>query len=187
MGLRNQPETDELREIASGNEEAFERLYDQYQGLVYSIASAILRSDSEAEDLTQEVFLRLWDRAGDLGHLNNLAAWITTTARNRSIDRLRKSNRAAKTKDALEGVATEVSGSVGVAEAIISREQATEVRKAVNQLEPGRKEVIELSFYAGLSQTEIASSLNLPLGTVKSRIRRGMLDLRQPMMQLAAS
>jgi RNA polymerase sigma-70 factor (ECF subfamily) len=170
-----------LARIAQRDTAAFAQLYDQFSRILFSIAHQILRDPAQAEDVLQEVFLQVWNRASDFDpELGKPLTWVVTLTRNRAIDRLR----AAKRTDRLLEAATEEAqarsdDAPDSATALMQLEAATRIRNALAQLPKQQRQAIELAFFRGLTQTEIASALKEPLGTIKARIRRGMLQLRQ--------
>jgi len=167
-----------LGEIARGDRDAFARFYDLHASLVHTFALRILRERSEAEDLVQDVFLQVWRQAqaysSDRG---TVEAWLITMTRSRGIDKLRSRRRRdemvrpAETMDRLpEPVAPE--SATGPAEA-----RAT-LGGALGDLPAAQRRVLELAYFNGLTQSEIAAQLGEPLGTVKTRMRSGLERLR---------
>jgi RNA polymerase sigma-70 factor (ECF subfamily) len=168
-----------LRRIRERDEEALSELYDQHATFVYSLARSIVRDDGDAEDIVQEVFFRLWERADAFDPARGSpGAWITTLTRRLAIDRTRSRSYRARVREApLEAAAP--SASVTAGESVSISAEANEVLAALEQLEPAYREVIRLSYYEGLSHSGIASKLGTPLGTVKSRLREGVTQLRR--------
>jgi len=167
-------------EVARGDREAFGRFYDRYASLVFSFALRLLRARSEAEDLLQEVFFQAWRQAAsyDPGR-GTPEAWMIMRARARAIDRIRAVRRRGETfvapVDEKLAVAPDMAGG-NAADRAADRDT---VQGALSQLPLAQREVIELAYYAGLTQTEIAERLQQPLGTVKTRIRLGLERLRE--------
>jgi RNA polymerase sigma-70 factor (ECF subfamily) len=168
--------------ISNGDRESFRKLHARYAGLVFSTVYKVLNDHQDAEDVSQVVFSQLWQKA----HLYDSSkgkpiTWTVTIARNRAIDRLRSKQRRSllgggiseETK-ALEGTATGRDAWDEVAD----RERVVTVRSAVLELSGEQREAIELAYFSGLTQREIATCLGQPLGTVKARIRRGVIRLR---------
>ena len=153
-------------------------LYDRYASLVYGIALKGLRQATEAEDLTQEVFLILL-RTRSYDHRRGaLASYLTTLTRSRAIDRLR--SQSAQQKYLTRWQHSELqTDPVTPMNQITQQERRTLVRQALNRLKDRQREVLELSYYEGQSQRDIAQRLGVPLGTVKSWARRGLLQLRE--------
>lgn len=172
-------EADLLASIAHGDRLAFSQFYDRLSGLLFSLAVRILRDQTTAEDVTQEVFIQIWEKASSYHpELGKPLTWVITLTRNRAIDRLRAIQRgqnlvAAATEDqAADSATAPARPSIGIDTSIL-------IRSAVTQLPPDQRQAIELAFFGGLTQAEIAATLNEPLGTIKARIRRGMLKLRE--------
>ncbi len=170
-----------LRRIAQGDTDALSSLYDRFSATLFSIGCRLLGNESEAEDLLQEVFLKIWDKAQKYdAQLGSPTAWLITLTRNAAHDRLRSSQRRHRLADALTTDAV-VSAQVLEAapdEGLLSRETVLAVRTALVQLPVDQRQAIEFAFVGGLTQSEIAAQLGEPLGTIKARIRRGMLALR---------
>lgn len=169
-----------LRDIGTGSRSSFARFYDQHARLLFSIACKILNDSKEAEDVLQEVFLQIWDKAGQYdARLGRPLSWAVTLTRNKAIDHIRSSQRRAKL---MENAVTEMSSQQndpGAAnESLRHRENARLVSSAVAELPVEQRQAIELAFFSGLTQNEISETLKQPLGTIKARIRRGMLKLR---------
>jgi len=167
-----------LRRIRERDEAALSEFYDRHATFVYSLARSVVRDDGDAEDITQEVFFRVWERADAFDPARGSpAAWLTTLTRRLAIDKTRSRSFRARGREApLEAVVGSAS-SAGT-DALISAE-ANEVLAALEELEPAQREVIRLSYYEGLSHSSIATKLGTPLGTVKSRLREGVTQLRR--------
>jgi RNA polymerase sigma-70 factor (ECF subfamily) len=167
-----------LGEIAQGDREAFARFYDLHAGLVHTFALRILRERGEAEEVVQDVFLQVWRQATTYStERGTPEAWLITLARSRGIDKLRSRRRRnemvrpADDPDRLpEPVALESAS--GPAEARVT------LGGALGDLPPAQRSVLELAYFDGLTQTEIAARLGEPLGTVKTRMRSGLERLR---------
>jgi RNA polymerase sigma-70 factor (ECF subfamily) len=186
------------RVITEGSQEAFATLYDQYGGIVYSAALRAGASPSTAEEVLQETFLTLWDRAEQFdGSRGALPAWLATIARNRAIDHGRAAARHDRAlpfssaglpefDDASAAEWLTMAGSpiaVGTADAepedaLVELERRASVQAALRTIAPRDRRLIALAYHAGLSQTEIAAELDWPLGTVKTRTRRALRQLR---------
>jgi RNA polymerase sigma-70 factor, ECF subfamily len=168
-----------LQRIASGDPAAVRECIDQYGGLVWSIARRFSRTPSDAEDATQEIFLDIWRSAGRFDATQGSSkVFIAMIARRRLIDRLRK-NSAEPPMDSIEALETAAWSDPGMAsETAVEAEQAA---RALAELRPEQRQVLELGLLHGLSQSEIAARLNMPLGTVKSFMRRGLIKVREYM------
>ena len=169
-----------LRRIAGGDRSAFSSFYDQYSGLLFAIAVKVLNDAGEAEDVLQEVFLQIWNKADAYDpRLGKPVSWAVTLTRNKAIDRIRSSQRRAKLLDqATVEAGALLADAPSANEKLHGKENAEMIRSVVAALPPPQRRAIELAFFNGLTQDEIAKSLQEPLGTVKARIRRGMLTLR---------
>lgn len=170
-----------LSRIAGGDSVAFASFYDRHSNLLFSIATHVLRDDREAEDVLQESMVALWERASSYDRtLGKPVSWAITLTRNRAIDRLRALKRrqhgAAQPLDELESVLTDPAASAS--DSAMTQESAGLVRTALTALPGEQRAAIELAFFRGLTHSEIAEQLEVPLGTIKARIRRGMLLLR---------
>ena len=169
-----------MRRIADGDRDAFAAFYDQYARALYSLALRILNDQKEAEDVLQEVFVQIWEKAGQFDEgLGKPFTWSMTMTRNRAIDRLRSKQRQHRLVEEFtqETAVAQAASQATVAE--IEPGQAEHLRAAVNALPDDQRKAIELAFFNGLTHFEIAETLREPLGTIKARIRRGMLRLRE--------
>jgi RNA polymerase sigma-70 factor (ECF subfamily) len=168
-----------LQRIASGDPAAVRECIDQYGPLVWSLARRLSRTASDAEDATQEIFLDIWRSAARFdASQGSDKVFIAMIARRRLIDRLRKKSAEPpmESTDVLESVAWSDPGTSS--EISLEAEQAT---RALAELRPEHRQVLELGLLHGLSQSEIAARLGLPLGTVKSFMRRGLIRVREYM------
>jgi RNA polymerase sigma-70 factor (ECF subfamily) len=180
--VSDDPQTDIvlLHRIAARDNAAVAELYDRHNRLLYGLILRILRSRDEAEDVLQEVFVTIWTRAGtyDMA-LGSPLAWLVRVARNRAIDRLR--SRQVQDR-ALDGAPLPLPP--GTPEAGAARRQEEEtMARALAALPGEQRTLIEHAFYQGWTHAELASRFELPLGTVKTRIRRGMMSLRAAMQK----
>jgi RNA polymerase sigma-70 factor (ECF subfamily) len=165
--------------------QAMADLYDRFGRLVYSVIFAIVRDAGVAEDLLQETFLRIWNRSAgfDAGR-GALGPWLLTVARNRAIDHIRSAG-ARNSKNTLELEDREhKSQEPGADLDLQNKDQAKIIRAAMNKLSENQRRVIELAYYEGLSQTEMAEKLGEPLGTVKTWVRGAMKKLRGELQPL---
>ena len=173
-------DVDLLRRIAGGDRSAFAEFYDRHSLLMFSVASKILNNSGEAEDVLQEVFVQIWEKAGRFDpNLGKASSWAATLVRNRAIDRIRASQRRTRLAEeagAEQVIAAEVTDSAN--ETIHGHEKATLIQSAIVELPAEQRRAIELAYFSGLTQDEISKKLNEPLGTIKARIRRGLLKLR---------
>jgi len=171
-----------LERITRRERAAFEELYARYVNILYATALKFVREESDAQDVVQDVFIQVWDKAKMYDPSKGKPlTWVLTLVRNRSIDRIRAIQRRVRLRDEFE--AETVTDESAWARESLSRveagEQGRTLRAAVNQLSPQQKKVIELAYFGGLTQIEIAEKLGEPLGTVKARARRGLLKLKE--------
>src|SRR5262249_5080029 len=172
------PSDEELLGALARDPAALAPLYDRYGGLVYGLARAILQSQEEAEDLTQDVFVMLCRTTTFDASRGSLGAFLTTLTRSRAIDRLRRRGRRLRLLRASWQDAPPPDRPGGPLDQLGARERSTRVRTAVAELPANERRALEMVYYQGLTQSEIAATLDAPLGTVKSWCRRGLLSLR---------
>lgn len=167
-----------LTSIARGDEQALAQLYDRYRGILFGLLVRILNSREEAEDVLQEVFLQVWRRAEDFDEKRGKPfTWLVTLARSRGIDRLRSLGARDRVAQAS---AREASDEISDAASDTFRSEQRElVTSALAQLPEEQKRPLMLAYFDGLTQSEIAAKLGSPLGTVKTRMRAGMIKLRE--------
>ncbi len=169
-----------LRRIARQDRAAFAEFYDRHAALMFSVAVKILNDPGEAEDVLQETCVQLWEKAGNFDpQLGKASSWVATMIRNRAIDRIRAAQRRRRLADeagAELAITQEVDGTVN--EAVHGFDKAKIIQSAIVALPAEQRHAIELAFFFGLTQNEISEKLSEPLGTIKARIRRGLLKLR---------
>src|SRR5262245_759284 len=175
-----------LQRIAQRDRQAFSQLYDRYSGVLYSITIRILNDPEEASDVLQETFLQIWEKAGSYDpKLGKPFNWALTLTRNKAIDRLRAlKRRYSFIEEVTQEFAEDRHARTAWNEEFMTAERATLIRAAVETLPLEQRQAIEMAFLGGMTQNEIAESLKQPLGTVKARIRRGMLKLRDSLKEL---
>ncbi len=158
-------------------------LYDRHSRLVYGLARAILQNDTEAQDLTQEVFMSLCEDHGYDRSRGTVGAYLTTVTRTRAIDRVRRRTRRVRLlHDWWQE--TPQATSATPHDRLSEEQYSARVRAALAGLSDNERRVIEMAYFQGLTQTEIAEDLGAPLGTVKSWCRRGLLTLKQSLGDL---
>ena len=167
-----------LKAVSRGDEQALAQLYDNYRVILFGLLVRILNSREEAEDVLQEVFLQVWRRAKDFDETRGKPfTWLVTLARSRAIDRLRSLGARDRVAQAsIREASEEVSDA---AFDTFRSEQRALVTSALSQLPEEQKRPLVLAYFDGLTQSEIAANLGAPLGTVKTRMRAGMMKLRQ--------
>jgi RNA polymerase sigma-70 factor (ECF subfamily) len=160
--------------IRSGDESAMAALYDRYSSLVYSVALRVLGDTGVAEDILQEVFMQLWRNPGRFdASRGNLAPWLAVITRNRAIDSLRKLRPETGIEDLVVSVEPDMASDA-------ERGRAMEkVRGALGNMPLPQRSALEMAYFEGLTHTEIAAKTGEPLGTIKTRIRAGLLALRK--------
>ncbi|HKN84069.1 MAG TPA: sigma-70 family RNA polymerase sigma factor [Pyrinomonadaceae bacterium] len=167
-----------LEAIAAKDEAALGRLYDRYRVILFGLLMRILNNREEAEDVLQEVFLQVWRKATDFDQTRGRPfTWLVTLARSRGIDRLR--TLAARERLAEAGARQSSEEISDAASDAFKSEQRDLVTDALAQLPDEQKRPIMLAYFDGLTQSEIATRLGTPLGTVKTRMRTGLMRLRE--------
>lgn len=170
-----------IEKIARGCESALSKLYDLTISQVYGLALKILTGSHDADEVALDVFKQIWNKAGDYSpERGSPTAWLITLTRSRAIDRLRIDSKRKIREDSLD-YTVPVSSSASDEKTEI-REMRNLINSALEALSPGQRKSIELAYYYGLTQTEIADIMNEPLGTVKSWMRAGMSKLRASMV-----
>ena len=170
-----------LQRIGQGDRRSFEALYDRFSGVLFSTAFRVLNNREAAEDVLQDVFIQIWEKAPLYDPARGKPmTWAVTLTRNKSIDRLRSIQRRSRLQDDVqrESQTFEQFDDRSSFDEVASGETGKLVREAMRKLTQDQREAIELAFFSSLTQTEIAERLGEPLGTVKARIRRGMMKLR---------
>jgi RNA polymerase sigma-70 factor, ECF subfamily len=169
-----------LDRIIARDQTAVGDLYDRHNRLLYALILRILRDRSEAEEVLQEVFVLVWTRAETYNvALGSPAAWLVRVARNRAIDRLRSNAVRGRAVESAPPPQAAASPEMRAAEG----ERQRVVKNALDALPPEQRTLIEEAYYFGRTQSELAERFRLPLGTVKTRIRTGMMTLRERLSQ----
>jgi RNA polymerase sigma-70 factor (ECF subfamily) len=160
--------------MKSGDQSALAELYDRYSSVVYAVALRVLGDTGAAEDVLQEVFLQLWRNPGAFDAARgNLASWLAVITRNRAIDFLRKRRPEKEIEDVILSVAPDLA-----AEADRSR-AAQKIREVLGTMPAPQRSALEMAYFEGMSHSEIAGKTGEPLGTIKTRIRSGLIALRK--------
>ena len=174
-----------LERIAAGDSTAVNECLDRYGNLLWSLARRYLRNTTDAEDAVQDVFIEIWRSAAryDPG-IASETAFISTIARRRFIDRLRQTGRipAMDSLDDEEGAPVDP----GVAATVEDDTEVAIVARVLDDMDPEHRKILGMSLYEGYSHSEIAAQLDMPLGTVKTRVRRGLIHIREQ-LQIAGN
>jgi RNA polymerase sigma-70 factor (ECF subfamily) len=168
--------------VAGGDPAALSEAYDRYADLLYSLALRIVGSASDAEEVLQDSWLQAWRSARTFDPARGaLGAWLVTIARTRALDRLRSvgSRRRAEGAATVEAATEPPPPAADPASGYARRMLKQDVATAITALAPQQRQVVEMAYFEGLSQSEIAARLNAPLGTVKSWTRQALLKLRE--------
>jgi RNA polymerase sigma-70 factor (ECF subfamily) len=173
------PTPDELLvEVARGSESAFEGLYDAVVGPVYGTVRRVLRDPAQSEEVTQEVLIELWRTATRYNPARGSAlSWVLTLAHRRAVDRVRSAQSSADREDRAGSLAEERPFDE-VAESVATRLEREQVRRCLFSLTELQRESVVLAYYHGYTYREVAELLGTPLGTVKTRLRDGLIRLR---------
>jgi RNA polymerase sigma-70 factor (ECF subfamily) len=165
-----------MLKVGEGSRPAFAALYDRFATPLYSLALKMVANEAEAQDLLQEVFLSVWNKAATFrAERGSAFAWVVTQVRNRAIDHIRMRRRRGELLEAHAEELEPAPVSSGSAE---SNERGRHVRSALEQLSAEQRQVLRLAYFEGLTQSEIAQKLAEPLGTIKARAHRGLARLR---------
>lgn len=170
-----------LRLSARGDQEAFTRLYDETSARVFGLVLRVVRDRAQAEEVTQEVFLQVWRTASRYDESKGSAlSWLMTLAHRRAVDRVRAAEAASRQDTSYHRNSHQVPHDA-TAEAAEASLEARRVRAALTELTPVQREALELAYFGGYTHTEVATQLDLPVGTAKTRIRDGLIRLRDAM------
>lgn len=164
--------------VEAGDAEAFAAIYDRHGRMAYSLAYRMMGDKQEAEDVVQEAFVRVWRSAGGYrAGRGSVRTWILSIVRNRAIDQIRSHARRGRMQDEVEASAPNSEPSEAFAETWKNARQE-QVREALNTIPHEQLKILELAYFSGYTHVEIAERLELPLGTVKGRMRLGLQKLR---------
>ncbi|PCN48363.1 RNA polymerase subunit sigma [Curtobacterium sp. 'Ferrero'] len=176
------PSPDELlSRVAGGDQAAFSDLYDELSGRVLGLVTRLLKDRAQSEEVTQEVFLEVWQQAArfDRGR-GSAASWVLTMAHRRAVDRVRASQ-SSHDRDTRIGIRDFEAGFDQVSESVEIRIEHERVSRALAKLTEFQRQAVQLAYYGGYSHSEMAAHLGVPIGTVKTRLRDGMIRLRDEM------
>ena len=165
--------------LKAGQTAALGILYDRHAGLVYGIALKVLENPQEAEDLTQDIFLNFVKIGSYDPSRGSLRTYLAILTRSRAVDRVRSRSNTRELLQKWGHSREEETATDSLLEKVSRSEQSQEVKAALAQLSDEQQQILRMAYYDGLSQSEIANQLEIPLGTVKARARRGLLKLRQ--------
>ena len=165
-----------LRRLQSGDEAALAELYDRYSALLYGVALRILRHPPEAEDALQEAWVQVWNQSSHFDpRRGSVPAWLVTIARTRALDRLRRNTSRGRFEDQ----ATPRGDAADPMDAAAHGKLRDTLARALAALDPKQRQVLEIAYFEGLSQSQIASRLGAPLGSVKYWARQGLMRLKE--------
>jgi RNA polymerase sigma-70 factor, ECF subfamily len=177
----DQYNVDLLRRIAQRDEAAFAALYDRFSPILYGVAVRMMTDAGEAEDVLQEGMTYIWQKAAVFdSRRSSVFAWVTMIVRNKAIDKLRVRRRGERIRERVTDFLDRnaIQDDMSALEPQY-REQRARVRSALSEISSDQRQALELSFFSDLTHEEIAAQLGAPLGTIKARIRRGLLRLRE--------
>lgn len=170
-----------MASTARGDEDAFAALYDAVAGAVYGIVVRVLRDPAQSEEVTQEVMVEVWRQASRYDAARgSVKAWVLTMAHRRAVDRVR-SAQASSDREERAGRSETARPYDEVTEAVEHRLEVEQVRRALHRLTDLQREAVTLAYYGGYTHREVAELLDVPLGTVKTRLRDGLIRLRDEM------
>jgi len=172
---------DLLTRTADGDQQAFGDLYDQLSGRVLGLVTRLLKDRAQSEEVTQEVFLEVWQNAARFdADRGSAPSWILTMAHRRAVDRIRAAQ-TSHDRDMRVGIRDHETEFDSVTESVEIRIEHERVSRALSRLTQFQRQAVTMSYYGGLSHSEIAADLGVPIGTVKTRLRDGMIRLRDEM------
>lgn len=177
-GAPHETTEDLLERVAAGDRDAFERLYDRIAGAVLGVARRVVIDPAQAEEVAQEALVEVWQSAHRFDRDRGRAsAWVLTVAHRRAVDRVRSAQAASERETRLARL-DHAPAYDQVSEAVEARLEREQVHQALRSLTDLQRESVRLAYYGGLTHREVAEHLGVPLGTVKARLRDGMIRLR---------
>ena len=181
-----QSEAELMRQVAAGQIGGLETLYDRYRGMAYALALRITTETGMAEDVVQDSFMGLWRNAGRYAEdKGSVKGWLLAIVRHRAIDSMRRRRNGVAIADETEEPLPAALTIPDIWPEVAGRLDALQIRVALAKLPEAQRDAIELAYYDGLTQREIATRTGAPLGTVKSRMRLGLVSLRRELMDMA--
>jgi RNA polymerase sigma-70 factor (ECF subfamily) len=177
--LHELADEDLMQLVSDGEARAFEIVFDRHGAASFSLAYRVCGRRAMAEDVVQEAFLSLWRSGARYDYTRgSVRSWVLTIVHNRAIDALRRGAVRDSHDVAEEGAAERVAASECTESEVVRRDEARNVRSALGELPPEQRQVIELAYFGGFTHTQIAQTLELPVGTVKGRMRLGLTKMR---------
>src|SRR6266511_1400729 len=179
---------DLMQAIQAENPDALAQLYDRYNGILKALILRVVHNEAEADDLLQEIFMEIWNQAKNFSaQKGKPLGWMVTLARRRAIDGLRKKQAYARAEERLQNEIEQQPDAWvhnATEEAIVLSDTRVLIRKVINGLPPAQQQAIDLAFFRGMSQREIAAKTNTPLGTVKTRLELGLKKIYDGLKEL---
>jgi RNA polymerase sigma-70 factor (ECF subfamily) len=174
--------------IQAGDADALSQLYDRYNGILKALILRVIHNEAEADDLLQEIFMEIWNQAKNFSaQKGKPLGWMVTLARRRAIDGLRKKQAYARAEERLQNEVEQQPDAWvhnATEEEIVLGDTRLLIRKVIRSLPPAQQEAIDLAFFRGMSQREIAAKTNTPLGTVKTRLELGLKKIYEGLKEL---
>ncbi len=179
---------DLMQAIQAEDADALSQLYDRYNGILKALILRVVHNEAEADDLLQEIFMEIWNHAKNFSAKKGKPlGWMVTLARRRAIDGLRKKQAYARAEERLQNETEQQPDAwvhYATAEEIMLGDTRVLIRKVINRLPPAQQQAIDLAFFRGMSQREIAAKTNTPLGTVKTRLELGLKKIYDGLKEL---
>jgi RNA polymerase sigma-70 factor, ECF subfamily len=177
-----------MKAIQDGDPDALSQLYDRYNGILKALILRVIHNEAEADDLLQEIFMEIWNQAKNFSaQKGKPLGWMVTLARRRAIDGLRKKQAYARAEERLQNEIEQQPDAWvhnATEEEIVLSDTRALIRKVIKGLPPPQQQAIDLAFFRGMSQREIAAKTNTPLGTVKTRLELGLKKIYDGLKEL---